>query len=282
MNRALTPYALILPSAVFLVLVLAWPLSETLLIALRDDGGQWTLSHLQKMAADANFSLSLRNTLVLVAVVVPLQIGLSLSLGWLLSKLSFGRQGFLYAWALPLGISDLAAGLVWLSILTQRGFLPSLLHGLGLTDGPLDLLSYQTPTTLFLAIVVAEVWRATPIVLIIIVSGMQVIPKEYDEAAQVFGASAWQRFRHLTLPLLKPSLQTALILRTVMAFEVFGVVFALGGRDYAVLVGEAYQWQNAYQNSQVAAAYAVVILLLSVAATLVYLKALNVRRETLS
>ncbi|WP_295957224.1 sugar ABC transporter permease [Rhodoferax sp.] len=282
MNRSFTPYALILPSALFLVLVLVWPLAETVLIALRGDDGGWTLSFLTKMATDANFSLSMRNTLSLVAVVVPLQISLSLGLGYMLGKLPFGRQGFLYAWALPLGISDLAAGLVWLAILTQRGFLPSFLNGIGLTTGPLDMLSYLSPTTLFIAIVVAEVWRATPIVLIIIVSGLQVIPKEYDEAARVFGATAWQRFWHVTLPLIKPSLQTALILRTVMAFEVFAVVFALAGRDYSVLVGEAYQWQNAYQNSHVAAAYAMVILGLSIAATLVFMKTLNVRRETLS
>lgn len=282
MNPKLTPYALILPSALFLTLVLAWPLVETVVIALRDDGGAWTLSFISKMAVDANFSLSLRNTLALVAVVVPLQIGLALAMGLLLDKLPFGRFGFLYAWALPLGISDLAAGLVWLAILTQRGFLPSLLHSAGLIQGPLDMLSYVSPTTLFVAIVVAEVWRATPIVLIILVSGLGMIPKEFDEAAKVFGANAWQRFRHLTLPLLKPSLQTALILRTVMAFEVFAVVFALAGRDYPVLVGEAYQWQNAYENSHVAAAYAIVILALSIATTLFYLKVLKVRRETLS
>lgn len=282
MNRRFTPYALIAPSALFLLVVLAWPLVETLLLALREEGGGWTLAQITKMSADANFSLSMANTLKLVVVVVPLQIGLSLGLGMLLAKLPFGRQGFLYAWALPLGISDLAAGLVWLAILTRHGFLPSALHALGLTDGPIDLLSYEVPVAMFMAIVIAEVWRATPIVLIIIVSGMQLIPKEYDEAAKVFGATGWQRFRHVTLPMIKPSLQTALILRTVMAFEVFAVVFALAGRDYAVLVGEAYQWQNSYQNSHMAAAYALVILLLSIGTTMFYLKALRVRRETLS
>lgn len=117
MNRNLTPYARVLPSAIFLAIVLAWPLAETLQIALRDDSGAWTLSQLTKMAGDSHFTLSLRNTLVLVAVVVPMPITLSLGMGMgmLLGKLPFGRQGFLYAWALPLGISDLAAGLVWCS-----------------------------------------------------------------------------------------------------------------------------------------------------------------------
>jgi multiple sugar transport system permease protein len=276
------PYLLILPSAAFLIAVLAVPLFETVLLAFRDDGNGWTLAHMLKMSKDTNFYSSLVNTLWLVAIVVPIQVMLALAMGMALGKLPTGRSAVLYAWALPLGISDLAAGLIWLTIFTERGYLPSFLHALGLVHAPVSWLSYQSPGTMFAAIVVAEVWRATPLVLIILVSGIQMIPKEFDEAGQIFGASAWQRFRHITLPMIKPSLQTALILRTVMAFEVFAVVFALAGRDYAVLVGEAYQWQNAYQNTHLAAAYAVLILVLSLASTLVYLKVLKVRRETVA
>ncbi len=111
---------------------------------------------------------------------------------------------------------------------------------------------------------------------------MQLIPKEYGEAAEVFGATAWQRFLKVTLPALKPSLQTALILRTILAFEVFAVVVALGGRNLPVLVGEAYAWQNDYQKSGVASAYAVLILAISLAVTFFYLRVLRVREETLA
>lgn len=85
--------------------------------------------------------------------------------------------------------------------------------------------------------VVAEVWRATALVFVILVAGVQLIPKEYGEAAEVFGATPWQRFLRVTLPLLKPSLQAAFILRTILAFEVFAVVLALGGRNLPVLAG---------------------------------------------
>ena len=78
----------------------------------------------------------------------------------------------------------------------------------------------------------------------------------------------------------KPSLQTALILRTVLAFEVFAVVYAIGGRNFPVLVGEAYAWQNENQNYGVAAAYAILVMVISLAATVVYLKALRVNPET--
>ena len=121
-------------------------------------------------------------------------------------------------------------------------------------------LSYETPWALFFAVVIAETWRATAIVLVIIVAGVQLIPKEYDEAAEIFGATAWQRLIKVTLPSLKPSIQTALILRTILALEVFAVVLALAGTNLPVLIGEAYAWQHEYQNAGVAAAYAVIIL----------------------
>jgi multiple sugar transport system permease protein len=150
---------------------------------------------------------------------------------------------------------------------------------LGLTDGPINWLSYENPTTLFFAIVLAEVWRATAIVLVILVAGIQLIPKEYNEAAEIFGAKPWTRFIKITIPLLKPSLQSALILRTVLAFEVFAVVYALGGRSFPVLVGEAYAWQRDNQNYGVAAAYAILVMVISLAATLVYLRALRTKPE---
>ena len=126
---------------------------------------------------------------------------------------------------------------------------------------------------------IAEVWRATAIVFVILVAGLQLIPKEYGEAAEVFGATPWQRFVRVTLPLLRPSLQVALILRTILALEVFAVVVALGGRNLPVLAGEAYYWYSAYQNAGVAAAYAVLILGVSVLATFFYLRLVRTRTE---
>lgn len=282
MNDRRLPYLLIAPSAVFLALLFLWPLGETVLMAFLTTEGQFTTDHLRKMAGDLNFGLALRNTLILVALVVPLQVCLALAMAMMLQKVERGRMTHLYIWTLPLGISDLAAGIVWLAILTDRGYLNSLLQMLGVLDGPTTWLSIRSPIALFACVVVAEIWRATAIVLVILVAGVQLIPKEYDEAAEVFGARPWQRFRMVTLPLLKPSLQSALILRTVLAFEVFAVVYALAGRDLPVLVGEAYNWQSQYQNTQVASAYALFILVVSIGSTLFYMRALRVRRETLA
>jgi multiple sugar transport system permease protein len=233
------------------------------------------------MAGDLNFSAAIRNTFLLTLVVVPLQIALALLMATMVGKLEKGRDLVLWVWTIPLGVSDLAAGLVWLALLQNSGYLNSALYGLGIISGQVSWLSQETPVTLFIAIALAEIWRATAIVLVILVAGFQLIPKEYGEAAEVFGAKPWTRFTKITLPLLKPSLQSALILRTVLAFEVFAVVYALGGRNFPVLVGEAYTWQNENQNYGVAAAYAVLIMAISLAATAVYLRVLRVRPEQL-
>jgi multiple sugar transport system permease protein len=278
----LTPYLLILPSLVFLAAFFLIPLVEALIVSFKASNGGYGFHNYTRMAADLNFGPALKNTLILVAVVVPLQIAFALGMAVMLTKIQKGRDIVLWIWTIPLGISDLAAGIVWLSLLTERGYLNSALLAMGFISGPTSYLTYETPIALFAAVVLAEVWRATAIVFIILVSGIQLVPKEYNEAAEVFGAGPWTRFRKITLPLLKPSLQTALILRTILAFEVFAVVIALGGTNIRVLAGEAYAWQNDNQNYGVAAAYAVVILILSLAATIVYLKVLGERKETRS
>ncbi len=275
---AYLPYLLLAPSVLFLAAFFLYPLAETILLSLRTAEG-FSLDNYRRMAGDLNFASALGNTFLLVGVVVPLQIVLALGLAQMLTKISRGREMVLWVWTIPMGVSDLAAGLVWLALLTDRGYVNSALFALGLIDGPTGWLSYETPITLFVAIVLAEVWRATAIVLVILVAGFGLIPKEYGEAAEIFGATPWQRFTRVTLPLLKPSLQTALILRTVLAFEVFAVVFALGGRNFPVLVSEAYVWQFENQSYAVAAAYAVVVMAISLAATALYLRVLRTKPE---
>jgi multiple sugar transport system permease protein len=274
------PYALVAPSILFLGALFILPLVQTIWLSVASDGGP-SLANYQRMAGDLNFGAAVRNTFLLTLVVVPLQIALALLMATMVSKLKKGRDLVLWVWTIPLGVSDLAAGLVWLAILQNSGYLNSALYSLGVISGQMSWLSQETPVTLFVAIALAEIWRATAIVLVILVAGFQLIPKEYGEAAEVFGAKPWTRFTTITLPLLKPSLQSALILRTVLAFEVFAVVYALGGRNFPVLVGEAYTWQNENQNYGVAAAYAVLIMAISLLATAVYLRVLRVRPEQL-
>jgi len=272
------PYLLVAPSLIFLAALFALPFAQTVLLSVTD-GDQLSLANYAKMAGDLNFAPALRNTFALVLMVIPVQLVLALAMAMMLQKVRVARDIVLWIWTIPLAVSDLAAGLAWFAILQDSGYLNSFLYAVGAIPDQQAWLSYETPSTLFLAIAAAEVWRATAIVLVILVAGVQLIPREYSEAAEVFGATSWQRFSRITLPLLKPSLQTALILRTVLAFEVFAVVYALGGRNFPVLVGEAFVWQHENQNYGVAAAYAVLVMAVSLAATVVYLRALRVPRE---
>ena len=274
------PYALIAPSVVFLGALFIVPLVQTIWLSF-SAGDSLSLENYQRMAGDLNFSLAVKNTFLLTLVVVPLQVVLALAMATMVTKLDKGRDLVLWVLTIPLGISDLAAGLAWLALLQNTGYLNSALYALGLIQGPVGWLSQETPWALFFAIVLAELWRATAIVLVILIAGLQLIPKEFSEAAEIFGAKPWARFARITLPLLKPSLQSALILRTVLAFEVFAVVYALGGRNFPVLAGEAYVWQNDNQNYGVAAAYAVLIMAISLVATAVYLRVLRTRPEQL-
>ena len=278
MRARYIPYLLIAPSLGFLTVLFFVPLAQTIALAFQADG-IWSTENFARMAADLNFTDAVVNTFEIVIIVVPLQLLLALAMTMMLQHVRGGRDVVLWIWSIPLGISDLAAGLVWLAILTDKGYLNTVLLGLGVLSGPQSWLSYETPATLLAAIVVAELWRATAIVLVILVAGVQLIPKEYGEAAEVFGATPWQRFTRVTLPLLRPSIQTALILRTVLAFEMFAIVLSIGGRNFPVLVSEAFNWQYNQQDFGVAAAYAVIVMGVSLAATLIYLRVLRTPAE---
>jgi multiple sugar transport system permease protein len=274
MNIRALPYLLLLPATVFLLVFFVWPFAQIAWLAFSDASG-FSLRPFETMANHWKFGTALWNTILLAAIVVPIQLALALAMASIVAKLKVGRNTILYIFTIPLGLSDLAAGIIWLAIFEQSGFLNSMLVGLGITERPILFLGYQNVWIIFIAVILAEVWRATAIVMVILVSGMGLIPKEYYEAAEVFGAGPWKRFVKVTLPMLRPSLQTALILRTIAAFEVFAVVITLGGTTMPILMGETFQWQFALNDKNVAAAYAMVILAISVLATLVFLRLLR-------
>ncbi|MHB1101200.1 MAG: carbohydrate ABC transporter permease [Devosia sp.] len=274
MNTKALPYLLLLPATLFLLVFFLYPFLQIAVLAFSGPEG-FTLKPFQTMATHWKFQTTLWNTILLTAIIVPIQLVMALSMASIVAKLKTGRNTILYIFTIPLGLSDLAAGIIWLAIFEQSGFLNSMLVGLGLTERPILFLGYQNLWMIFVAVILAEVWRATAIVMVILVSGMGLIPKEYYEAAEVFGAGPWKRFVKVTLPMLRPSLQTALILRTIAAFEVFAVVVALGGTTLPVLMGETFNWQFALNDRNVAAAYALVILAISIASTLFFLRVLR-------
>jgi multiple sugar transport system permease protein len=249
---------------------------QAIWLAVTDpQSGAFTLSHFRRMSGDLYFRQAIRYTLTITALAVPLQVMLGLAIALLVNTRFRGHSAFLYLTAVPIGISDLAAGLIWLSIFTERGYLNAVLQKLGLIEVPAIFLSVERPDWLLGAVVLTEVWRATAIVMVILLAGLQLIPKDYAETASVFGAGRWQTLRHVILPLLGPSLQTALIIRTILAFQLFATVVILAGRQIPVLAGEAYFWYTLYRSPNVASAYAVLILLFSGSITWLYLRFLR-------
>jgi len=267
---------LITPSLVFMTALFLWPLVVGIAQAFGGPDGP-TTAYVRRMVDDPYFWQATRDTALLIVVLIPLQFALALTMALLLRERPKFAGLHFYIWVVPLAISDLAAGLVWLSIFTDRGYLNSVLDHLGI--GSYSWLSFENPSTMFLAVVVAELWRSTSLVLVIVVAGLQGVPRDYDEAAAVFGATYRQRLRYVILPQLRPSLQVALILRTILALEAFAVAQALTGRNFPLLVGETYQWYYTLQNPNVATAIALVVLTLSIVAAVGYLRVMRQRPE---
>lgn len=276
-RRKIPPAVLLIaPSVVFMALLLGWPVIQGILQAFRDENG-FTLDFVTRMVQDPYFWPAVRNTLLLIVVMIPLQFAFAIGMALMLRTNPRLHKVHFFVWAIPLALSDLAAGLVWLAIFNDRGYLNSALSLFGIEGG--SWLAYDNQTSMFMCVLIAELWRATSLVLIIVVAGLQGIPKDYDEAAQVFGATFWQRLRHVTLPLLKPSLQVALILRTILAFQTFAVAQALTGQNFPLVVGETYRWYTGLQNPNVAAALALVILVVSMLTSIFYLRALRDKNQ---
>lgn len=274
MRRARLSPALLLiaPSLVFMTLLFAWPMIVGIGQAFSGGDGP-TVEYLRRMVNDPYFWPAVRNTVLLIVVLIPLQFALALGMALLLRTRPRFQGLYFYIWVIPLAISDLAAGLVWLAIFTDRGYLNSALDMIGV--GGYSWLSYENPTTMYLAVLMAELWRATSLVFVILVAGLQGIPKDYDEAAEVFGASYWKRLRYVILPQLRPSIQVAVILRTILALQTFAVAQALAGREFPLLVGETYHWYTTLQNPNVAAAIALVVLAVSMVTSVAYLRLLR-------
>src|SRR5690606_3216899 len=170
-----SPWLLLTPSIVLLLVLFGWPLVDGVLEAFTDEHG-FTLTHWQRLFDDPYFLDALRNTLLLIVIVVPVQLVLAVAMSLLVQARPRFVSGHFYLWCIPLAISELAAGLVWLSIFDNRGYLNSLLVSLGLSEHGVQWLSYDNTATMLLTVVLAEIWRATSLVFVIVVAGVQMVP----------------------------------------------------------------------------------------------------------
>src|SRR6476469_6230490 len=130
-RRSIAPYLLLAPTLIFMAIFFLWPMLQAIALAFQTSTGQISLQPVQTMVTDVNFWPAVRNTLLLTLVIVPSQVVLALIMALLLMAGLRGSGALLYAWAIPLAISDLAAGIVWFAIFTQNGYVNSFLNAFG-------------------------------------------------------------------------------------------------------------------------------------------------------
>jgi multiple sugar transport system permease protein len=197
----------------------------------------------------------------ITALVIELVLGLAIAL--LLRKTFRGQSIVRVFILLPLVATPVAVGMMWLLIFEPSiGFANVLMKSLGL---PAQLWLSGTDTALN-TIVFIDVWQWTPMVILILLAGLSTLPEEPDEAARVDGANAWQRFRHITLPLLMPTLAAAAILRSIDAMKTFDIIYATkgrtGGSNNEAETLNMLAYNESFGNSQYGSAAALLMLFL--------------------
>jgi multiple sugar transport system permease protein len=278
-RRPRAPYLLVLPSFVYLLVAFAYPMIQGFGLALTKEGGGFTLDTIRAMRSDINFGSAFRTTMLLIIVLLPLQFVVAMAMALVVNSKIRGQGLLLYIYAVPLVLSEVAAGVIWYGILTQNGYLNSFLEQIGVLDEPTVFLDGSNKTSLLVCVVLAEIWRATSIMFVTLVSGLQSLPHEYHEACEVFGAGPVKRLVRITLPLLKPTIQVALIIRVVLAVQAFALVSILGGSGIQTLATEAFGQATIYDNKRLAAGYAGLILIVALGFVGAILLVFRVRSE---
>ncbi|MBN1267157.1 MAG: sugar ABC transporter permease [Anaerolineales bacterium] len=232
------------PLLIFVVAIAIYPLFFSLRISFFDyrltDPNQtqtWVgLQNYVQAFSDPLVIKSISTTLVFVFGTVSLEILFGLGLAFLLgadTRLANFLRSFLM---IPMALPSLVVGLVWRALYNvDFGVLPYYLKliGVNLGHGPLSEMALAMP-----AVILIDIWQWSPLLMFIFLAGIRSLPVEPYEAAYVDGASRWQSFIHLTLPLLKPTFLIAILLRTMQSFKVFDIIYATtaGGPGTATTV----------------------------------------------
>jgi multiple sugar transport system permease protein len=230
-----TGWMLILPALLLLVLVFAYPIGRAFWLSLftQNLGTQLQpeftgLENYARMVGDGRFWRSMWNTTIFTTASVLLELVLGMGIALVLNQ-SFKGRGLvrtitLIPWALPTALM----GLAWAWIFNdQFGVVNDILRRLGLIETGITWLG--DPTLAMIAVVLADVWKTTPFIAIILLAGLQSISTDLYEAHAIDGASPWQSFRKITVPLLMPQIVIALLFRFAQAFGIFDLIQVMTG-----------------------------------------------------
>ena len=180
------------------------------------------LDNYVEAVGDPRFRSALGHTLVFTVATVTIELALGCALALAMNHAFRGRGLVRAAILVPWAIPTVVSALLWRFMFEgQAGILNRLF-----TDPPVWFIH---PTLAWVPVILADVWKTTPFVALLLLAGLQNIDASLYEAARIDGASTWRQFRHVTLPLLKPAILVALIFRTLDAFRVFDLIYVMTG-----------------------------------------------------
>ncbi len=256
------------PYAAFLLAFAAYPIAFALVLVFL----QWDLvtvptfaglDNVRLLANDGRFWRAVANTFVFLSIHLPLQIATALALALALNRPLVLRSFWRAAFFLPVVISGAVVAILWSNLYaTDVGLINRLLVQIGLTPVPW----LTDPSTAMPAIAAMVTWKNVGFYVIIYLAGLQYIPRSCQEAIEIEGATTWQRFRHLTLPMLLPQTILVVTLSTINGFQLFIEPYVMTGggplrRTYSIVL---YLYTNAfaYQKMGYAATIGVALALI--------------------
>jgi len=230
-----TGWMLLLPALILLFLVFAYPILRAFWLSLftQNLGTQLKLvfsglDNYGRMISDGRFWQSMWNTTVFTAASVLLELIIGMGVALVLNQ-SFRGRGIvrtisLLPWALPTALM----GLAWAWIFNdQYGVVNDILRRLGVIETGISWLG--DPTLAMMAVIIADVWKTTPFIALLLLAGLQSISSDLYEAHSIDGATAWQSFWKITVPLLMPQIVIALLFRFAQAFGIFDLIQVMTG-----------------------------------------------------
>ena len=226
-----TGYTMVSPSLLLILVIGAWPVIYAIWLSFQRVIAQETsfagLDNYATMFSDPRFHSAVINTSIFTVLSVALEFVLGVGIALAINR-GFRGQGATRAIALiPWAFPTVVSAIMWRLMYQQTGgIMQYIAEKIQLVSGPI-LASEQA--TLFAAVFV-DVWKTTPFVALLLLAGLQVIPGDVYEAARVDGANALQQFKSVTLPLVKPAIVVALLFRTLDAWRVFDLFWAMRDR----------------------------------------------------
>ena len=264
------------PYALFLLAFAAYPIVFALVLVFL----QWDLvtppsfaglNNIQLLAVDARFWRAVGNTFVFLAIHVPLQIATALALAVALNRPLRLRAFWRAAFFLPVVISGAVVAILWSNLYaTDVGLINKLRAYIGVAPVPW----LTDPTTAMPAIAAMVTWKNVGFYVIIYLAGLQYIPRSCQEAIEIEGATSWQRFRHLTLPMLLPQAILVVTLSTINGFQLFIEPYVMTGggplrRTYSIVL---YLYTNAFSYQKMGYAATIGVALALIIGTVVFIQ----------